>query len=164
MMRDRQRGVTTVEFAIVAAVFLMVLLAIIEFGRAFFVANALAESTRRGARVAAICPVGDAAVAQVAIMIDSNGRSVIAPQLDTGDVVVSYLNQAGSPIANPNLNFTAIQYVQVRIVGYTQQLLIPFVMPEFLMPEFTATLPVESLGYSPTREQFVPCQVTPVPV
>lgn len=163
-MRHRQRGVTTVEFAIVAAVFLMVLFGIIEFGRALFVANALVESTRRGARVAAICPVGDSAPAQVAIMITADGRSLIAPGLTTDNVVVSYLDAAGAPLTNPGFSFTAIQYVRVRVVGYTQQLLIPFVMPEFLMPEFSATLPIESLGYSPTQQQFLACQVTPVPV
>lgn len=161
-MRSRQRGVTTVEFAIIAAVFLMVLFGIIEFGRALFVANALAESTRRGARTAAVCPVGDPGPARVAIMADADDRSLIASDLTTGNVVVSYLDQAGAPLANPAGNFTAIRYVRVRIVGFTQQLLIPFVMPEFLMPQFTATLPIESLGYSPTQQAFLPCQVVPV--
>ena len=153
-----QRGVTTVEFAIVAAVFLMVLFGVIEIGRALFIANALSESTRRGARVATICPVGDPRPAQVAILSDGNGRSLIAPNLTTANVVVSYLNQAGAPLANPAGSYAAIRYVQVRIVGFTQQLLIPFVMPEFLMPAFTATLPIESLGYSPTQQAFLPCQ------
>jgi hypothetical protein len=47
--------------------------------------------------------------------------------------------------------------VQVRIVNYTQRMLIPFIMPQFLMPPFTATLPIESLGYSPTQQAFVAC-------
>lgn len=161
-MQRSQRGVTTVEFAIVAAVLFMVMFGAIEFGRALFVANALAESTRRGARVAAVCRVGDAAPAQVAIFARADGSSLIAPGLTTGNVVVSYLDQAGAPLADPIASFAQIQYVQVRIVNYTMQLLIPFVMPDFLMPDFTATLPRESLGYSPTRQEFLPCTVTPV--
>lgn len=160
-MRHCQRGVTTVEFAIVAAVFLTVLFAIVEFGRALFVANALTESTRRGARVAAICPVGDPGPARVAIMVKADGSSLISSELTTDNVVVSYLNTAGAPLADPVASFAAIRYVQVRIVGFTQQMLIPFVMPSFLMPEFTATLPIESLGYSPTQQAFLPCQVVP---
>lgn len=156
-MRRQQRGVTCVEFAIVAGVLLMLLFGVIEFGRALFVANALSESTRRGARVAAVCPVGDPRPAQVAIF-SNGGTSGIAADLTVDNVVVSYLDQAGAPLANAAGNFASIRYVQVRIVNYTQRMLIPLVMPEFMMPAFTATLPVESLGYSPTQQAFLPCQ------
>jgi Flp pilus assembly protein TadG len=157
-MRRHQRGIATVEFAIVGAVLFMVLFGVFEFGRALFVANALAESTRRGARVAAICPVGDPRPAQVAIFANGDGVSAIDPDLTTANVVVSYLDQSGAPLANPMASYASIQYVQVRIVNYTQQLIIPFAMPELLMPPFTATLPIESLGYSPTQQAFLPCQ------
>jgi Flp pilus assembly protein TadG len=160
-MHRCEQGVTTVEFAIVAGVLFMVMFGVIEFGRALFVANALTESTRRGARLAAVCQVGDAAPAQVAIFARADGTSLIAPGLTTGNVVVSYLNQAGAPLADPVANFTQIQYVRVRIVNYRMQLLIPFVMPDFLMPEFSATLPRESLGYAPSAEAFRSCTVVP---
>ena len=156
-MRRQQLGVTTVEFAIVGAVLFMVLFGVIEFGRALYVANALVESTRRGARVAAVCPVGDPRAAQVAIIADGNGVSRIAPDLTTDHVVVSYLDENGATLANPGASFTSIQYVRVRIVGYQMQMIIPYVMPEFLLPEFAATLPKESLGYSPTQQAFVAC-------
>lgn len=157
-MRQPQRGVACVEFAIVASVLFMVMFGVIEFGRALFTANALVESTRRGARVATICPIGDPRPAQVAIFADAGGASRIANDLTTANVVVEYLNQTGAPLANPAGSFTQIQFVRVRIVNYTMQLLIPFVMPELLMPAFTATLPVESLGYSPTQQAFLTCQ------
>lgn len=156
-MRTSQRGVTCVEFAIVAGVMFTILFAVFEFGRALFVANALVESTRRGARMAAVCPVGDPRPAQVAIIANGDGASGISPDLTTANVVVSYLNQTGGTIANPAANFAAIQYVRVQIVGFTQQMIIPFVMPELLMPAFVATLPIESLGYSPTQQAFLPC-------
>ena len=66
MRRARQTGTTTVEFAIIASVMFMILFGVIEFGRVMFTANALAESTRRGARLAAVCPVGDPLPAQAA--------------------------------------------------------------------------------------------------
>jgi Flp pilus assembly protein TadG len=157
-MRSLQRGVACVEFAIVGSVLFMVMFGVIELGRALFVASALTESTRRGARVAAICPVGDLAPARVAILANAGGRSLIAPNLTTANVVVSYLNQAGAPLANPAGSYTQIQYVQVRIVNYTMELLIPFVRPSLVLPAFTATLPRESLGYSPTQQAFIPCQ------
>lgn len=156
-MLRHQRGITSIEFAIVAAVLFTIMFAVIEFGRALFVANALVEGTRRGARIAAVCPIGDARAAQAAIMADAGGASLIAPDLTTDYVAVSYLDQNGATLANPGGSFTSIQYVRVRIVGYQMQLMIPFVMPEFLVPEFAATLPKESLGYSPTQQAFVAC-------
>ena len=156
MMRQ-QRGVTSVEFAIVGAVLFTVLFGVIEFGRALFVANALVEGTRRGARVAAVCPIGDTRPALVTIMANGGGASQIAPDLTTSNVAVSYLDQNGAVIANPGASVTSIQYVRVRIVGYQMNLMIPFIMPRFVMPEFAATLPRESLGYSPTQQAFVAC-------
>lgn len=156
-MRRQQRGITTVEFAIVGAVLFMVLFGVIEFGRALFVANTLVESTRRGARVAAVCPVGDPRAAQVAIFADANGTSRLAADLTTANVVVSYLDQNGAVLANPAATYTSIQYVRVRIVGYEMRMMIPIVMPRFVMPQFAATLPRESLGYSPTLQAFPAC-------
>lgn len=156
-MRSRQRGVTSVEFAIVGTVLFTLLFGVIEFGRALFVANALAESTRRGARMAAVCPVGDPRPALVAIMANADGASAFSADLTTTNVEVSYLDQTGATLANPAGSFASIRYVRVRIVNFTQELLIPIVMPELLMPSFTATLPIESLGYSPTQQAFLAC-------
>lgn len=145
------------EFAIVAAVMFMLLFGVIEFGRALFVANALSEGTRRGARMAAVCPVGDPRPAQATILADANGASLIAPDLTTDNVVIAYLDAAGTAVANPGANLAAIRYVRTSIVNYQQQMLIPFVTPSFLMPSFVATLPAESLGYAPTPQAFLPC-------
>lgn len=156
-MSRQQTGTTTVEFAIVAAVMFMLLFGVIEFGRALFVANALDEGTRRGARLAAVCPVGDPLPAQATILADGDGVSLIAPDLTTAKVAIAYLDVNGAPVANPAANLAAIRYVRTSIVNYQQQMLIPFIMPSFLMPSFAATLPAESLGYGPTPQAFVPC-------
>lgn len=156
-MRTYQQGLATVEFAIVGAVFFIVLFGVIEFGRALFVANVLVEGTRRGARLAAVCPVGSARVAEATVFANGDGDSRFVHNLNTGHVAVSYLNQAGTPIVNPAANITSISYVQVRIVNFQQTMLIPFFMSEFLMPSFAATLPAESLGFSPTAQAFSAC-------
>jgi Flp pilus assembly protein TadG len=156
-MRKRQSGVTTIEFAIIGALLFVLLFGIIEFGRAALVANALAEGTRRGARMAAVCPVGDTRPAEVAILANADGESLISPDLNVGNVEVAYLSATGTVISDTTTNYTQIQYVRVRIVNFTQQMSIPFVSSSFLMPSFTATLPIESLGYFPTAQAFVPC-------
>ena len=156
-MRAKQTGTTTVEFAIVASVMFMILFGVIEFGRVMFVGNALAESTRRGARLAAVCPVGDPKPAQAAILAGPNGVSLIDANLTAANVTIAYLDVNGAAVANPAVNLAAIRYVRTSIVNYQQQMLIPFIMPSFMMPSFVATLPAESLGYGPTPQAFVPC-------
>jgi Flp pilus assembly protein TadG len=155
-MRRNQAGTTTVEFAIVAAVVMTVLFAVIEFGRALFVMNALTEATRRGARVATVCPVNDPSGAAAAVFADGGGRSTIVSGFTTANVVIEYLNQAGAVVADPQAGFGDIRYVRARIVNFSHQLVIPFVMPTLTMPEFATTVPRESLGIP--REGVVnPC-------
>jgi len=133
--RSRQRGTTTVEFAIVGAIVITILFAIVEFGRIVFTLNMLQEGARRSARVAAVCPVGDAAVANAAVF-------ATLPGFSTANVVVEYLNQDGAVTGS----FSAIRYVRVRIVDYSFPIAIPFINPTFDAPEFSSTLPRESLG------------------
>jgi len=155
-MRRNQSGTTSVEFAIIGTVVMTVLFAVIEFGRALFVMNALTEVTRRGARVATVCPVNDPAGPRAAVFADGDGRSTVVNGLTTGNVVIEYLDQAGSVVADPVAGFGNIRYVRARIVNFTHQLVIPFVMPSLAMPGFATTVPRESLGIP--REGVVnPC-------
>jgi len=55
-LRDA-RGVSSVEFAMVAALFLMVVLGIVDFARALWDWNAAAKATQAGARFAAVNPI-----------------------------------------------------------------------------------------------------------
>jgi len=150
-----QKGLATVEFAIVAAVLFILIFAVIEVGRAFFVASALDEATRRGARMAAVCPVGDPAIAQTAAF-----DNTLVPDLDASDFSVEYLDENGGPVGNPTdpNGFRMIRYVRVSLVGYQHQMFIPFAtaLAQFFMPQFIATLPRESLGI-PRTGAITPC-------
>jgi hypothetical protein len=157
MSRQRQSGTTTVEFAIVGALLFTVIFTVIEFGRTWFVSNALGEATRRGARMAAVCPVGDTRPADIALLLSPDGVSAISPSLTRNNVEVSYLDANGANLGNPSASYGSIRYVRVRIVGFTHQLLIPFIAPSIAMPAYTAVLPIESLGYSPTAQAFQAC-------
>jgi Flp pilus assembly protein TadG len=155
-MRRSQAGTTTVEFAIIGSVVMMVLFAVVEVARALFVMNALAEVTRRGARVATVCPVNDPAGVRTAVFADGAGRSTIVNGLTTGNVVIEYLNEAGAALPDPTASFGEIRYVRARIVNFTHQLVIPFVMPSLTMPAFATTVPRESLGI-PREGTVDPC-------
>jgi Flp pilus assembly protein TadG len=152
-MRRFNKGITTVEFAIVGLLMFIVVFGVIEFGRALFVMNTLTEATRRGARLAAVCPVGDPAPANAAAFV--NGGPVVAG-LTTSNIQVQYLDVNGAPIANAGANFGAINYVSVSIVGFTQTLLIPSFTLSIPMSGFTTTLPRESLGV-PRAGAVQPC-------
>lgn len=141
MTRNRQRGATTVEFAIVGGVFFVLLFGMIEFGRAFFVWNALTEATRRGARVAVVCPRDHSAIAQVAVFSRPGGGSdsPVVGGLSTANVTVRYLAADGSTGGDAD-------FVSVAIEGYQHRLLIPFFGRTIATPRFETVLPRESLG------------------
>ena len=154
----KQRGMAVVEFAIVGAVAIMMIFAVLEIARAVFVANALTEATRRGARMAVVCPINDPAIAQVATF-NAPGAGNSSPfvyQLDTTDFVLEYLDLTGAIIGDPIANFGFIRYIQVRVVNFQHELLIPFASATFTMPEFKTTLPRESLGV-PRSGAITPC-------
>lgn len=139
MSRRKQQGTTTVEFAICGAVVITMILAVIELSRAMFMLSVLKESTRRAARVAAVCPINDPAIMSAATFTSLPGYS-------SSNVVVEYLNSTGAVIGNPAGNFGAIDYVRVRLTNYQLQLWIPFMNAAFQAPDFTVTMPRESLG------------------
>jgi hypothetical protein len=154
----KQSGIALVEFAIVGAFAIMMIFAVLEIARLVFVANALTEATRRGARMAAVCPINDPAIAQVATFNapGAGNTSSVVYQLDTTDFVLEYLDRGGAVIGDPVGNFDLIRYIQVRVVDFQHELLIPFLQATFTMPEFTTTLPRESLGV-PRDGVITPC-------
>ena len=152
MMRFRQKGTTTVEFAIIAASFFIVLFGVIGIGRALFVWNTLTEATRRGARVAVVCPVNSPAIARVTIFGDpaSATASPVLGGLTTSNVQVAYLDQSGGAVTNPGgTGFINIRYVRVGMTDYQITLLIPFISAVLTALPFETTLPRESLGVTP---------------
>jgi Flp pilus assembly protein TadG len=138
----KMRGVTMVEFAIVAAALMMLLFACLEFGRATYSFAALNEGTRRAARLAAVCPLNDPKIAAAVNFLGISGFT-------NANVSVNYLDSTGAALgaAPPVVN---VYYVRVGIVGFTIPLAIPMVSPTLTSPSFTVTLPAESLGVSNT--------------
>jgi hypothetical protein len=150
-----------VEFAVVAGVLLTVIIAIIDVSRLYFSVASLNEATRRGARVATVCPVGDPAIAQVAVFNASgdSGESPIVHNLQPHHIDVAYLDEDGEPVAAPatESGFASIRYVRVRISGGFQlQTIIPGMNQLISVPDFAATLPRESLGI-PREGEILPC-------
>ena len=146
----RQQGTTSVEFAIIGLLVMIVLFGVLETGRLLFVFNALNEATRRGARVAAVCQVNDPAIAEIAVFNSSGGgaASSLLSGLTTADVDVEYLGQNGAPV-NPATQYGLIEFVRVSIQDFNHRLIIPLVGRAFTLQSFVTTIPRESLGVWP---------------
>lgn len=162
MNMRRSRGTTTVEFAIVAAALFTMIFGVFEVGRGYYTFAMLDEVSRRGARLAAVCPVNDPAIPQLAIFNPSGvgADSPIVTDLGPGNVVVDYLDASNAVVANAGdpANFPRIRYVRVRVMGFVYQVNVPFIagIANFAMPEFETILPRESLGV-PREGAITPC-------
>jgi len=146
-MKKSEQGVFTVEFAIIAVALFIVLFAVIELSRIIWIWNTADEATRRGARVAAVCPINHPAVAEATVFAPSGGgpNSPILRNLTTANVSVAYLDEDG----DAETTFELIKYVRVSLNNHTVTPLIPFINTTFTLPSFETTIPSESLGFIP---------------
>jgi len=141
-LRSYQRGITMVEFAIIGTLLFILLFGVMEFGRLFSTYATLSESTRRAARLAAVCPVNDPG-------ITNTGLFANLPGFTSSNLQVQYLADDGSSVASPgSTGYANISYVRVQVTGYTIGLAIPLINPAVVAPAFPVTLPRESLGVS----------------
>jgi Flp pilus assembly protein TadG len=138
--RKGERGSTLVEFSIAATVFLTMLFAVLEFGRALWVHNALTDAARRGARYAVLHPQSDTAgVKNVVVYGDpAGGTKPLVANLTTTNVDVTY---SGFGLDTGTAN--------VKISGYEFKFLIPIVSTSIAMPNYSTTLTGESAGLIP---------------
>ncbi len=146
----RQAGAATVELALVSLVFMTLMLAVVEFGRALYTWNALVEATRLGARAAALCPVQADAIAGIALF---NGGGLLS-DITSQNIGVEYLDENGAVVADPTpanvSGFMQVRYVRVSIRNYQYTFLIPGI-GTIAFPPFSTTLPRESLGIVPNE-------------
>ena len=137
--KRNQRGAALVEFAIGATVFLTAMFAVLEFGRALWTHNALADAARRGARYAAINAPNEAAVRNVVVYGDAaGGTKPLIPDLDVEKVHVDYST-------NPPFSL-AMGTTTVRIEEYEFKFILPFFGTSIQMPNYRTTLSAENAG------------------
>lgn len=147
-MRRRQEGLAAVEFAMVGVAAMTLLIVCIEIGRLLFVWNTLGEATRRGARVAAVTPIGSSSARDAVMTFSPFIRDLAGTH-----VKVAYLDTAGADLGGAPAPET-VAFVNVSISGYVHEMLLPTGFlgafdPEVHAPSFSTTLPAESLGSDP---------------
>lgn len=138
----RESGAALVEFALVASVFLMVLIGIMEFGRMLFTWNSAAEATRWGARLAVVCEKNDPVIRQK--------MKLILGQLQDTNIVIAYCDPVGSCSPTNTCDVSTCKGVKVSISGYSFRAFIPFMNINVAIPPFSTTLLRERMGPSVT--------------
>ncbi len=165
----KQQGAETLEFLVVFLMFLMLLMTVFECARGLYVWNSLVEATRRGARMAVICPTFDAdsndIVRRVATFdtVDAGtalGTSPVVKGLTTNAFDIIYYDAAGAEVTDAT-KIDSIAFISVELnENYQFQFIIPafnrFVNP----PEFRTTLYAESKGVIP----YYPGETAPDPL
>ena len=153
--RRGERGTSLAEFAIVALVFFIILIGIVEFGRLLYTHNALTDATRRGARFASLHSSTSATAVKNEVVYGRNatydvqGNPTSAPVINgltTSMVQVEYL---GVPIGTTGAMTgygTNLGTTTVKIQGYTFEIMIPLLGRQLTLPEYTTTYTAESAG------------------
>jgi hypothetical protein len=137
---NKERGASLVEFSIAATVFLTVMFAVVEFGRALWTHNALADAARKGARYAVInqqSKMEDVKRVVVYGNLEDDAKPIL-DNLTTDNVDVDY-DGFGMDVGT----------VQVTIKDYDFKFIVPIVSTTIRMPKYTTTLTGESAGTSP---------------
>lgn len=152
--KSGQRGATLVEFAIGATVFMLVMFGVIEFGRALWTHNALADAARRAARYAVNQPASDPAG------VPTNGTNK-GPSFEAIQNVGVYGDPLGGtqPLvsglttANLDVHYTNFRLgdgtVAVTVTNYQFQFIVPLFGASIPMPDYKTTLTGESAGTLP---------------
>ncbi|MDN3651727.1 pilus assembly protein [Thalassotalea ponticola] len=161
-VRNKVKGLYTVEFAIVGSVFLLLFFAAIEISRLMFTWNVLTEVSRRAARVATVCnlltdntditsiPVATSPPSGVTSAAIAGVENII-PNLSAANIRISYLTRTGANASS----LSTLNLVRAEIINYQHDLLIPGLFITLNSPTFSTTLPAESLGA--TRWGYTTC-------
>ncbi|HET6980267.1 MAG TPA: TadE family protein [Pyrinomonadaceae bacterium] len=158
--RKNEEGKTLLEFAITGAAFLMVMFGVIEFGRLFWVHNALRDAARRGVRYAAIRrndTAGQQAVKNMVVYGDpAGGTTPLVNGLSTSNVAIEYVNYDGVQLSSR---------ATVKITNYQFNFAVPLIGGSITMPAYRTSLPGESVGYvpcdMPSANPLASCNIIP---
>lgn len=173
-LRNKQEGAETLELAVIFPLFWILLVFVFEIARALYVYNTLVEATRRGARMAVVCPAdyidenGDVQsgfeqiVKNVAVYdeLDGDGKSSLVYSLEDIHFELTYYNLEGveldadtvdsKPIVKTDDEFLKeIKFAEAKLNGtYQFQSILSFIIP-ITVPEFRTIEYAESKGAIP---------------
>ena len=164
----RQSGAAIVEFALICAIFISLLIATVEFGRMMYVYNSMQEISRRGAREATVRWITDTSAIKSAALFGA-GALPGGPEVASSNIFIRYLRANGidevtTPPIDAGDNLAAcndvtrtaecIAYVEVSVRNVTYKPLIfnpanvTTSRPNISLPQATTVVYAESLGFT----------------
>lgn len=170
---QNEQGSAIAEFTIVAGLFFMILIGIIEFSRLLYTHNALNDAARRGARYAALHEEAQVDCVRDVIIygqshIEKTGQTTCGPKvgatplvnhIESATINVTYLGANNDADADIDTDYgTNLGTVTVSIEDYDFTLMIPLLNLQLSLDAYTTTLPAESAGREPD-----PIGVAPAP-
>ncbi|WMN86750.1 pilus assembly protein [Vibrio parahaemolyticus] len=149
------KGVTQVEFMLIALVVLLVIFSIIEFALYFYSIQMANEVTRRAARLATVCYISDRDDIKTLPAVEG----LYPPGFTEENLTISYLNASGNEVnvdeffsESPDMDTLNATFVTIRYVKAEANYTFKFLVLSLLInavgasPEFQTILPSESLG------------------
>jgi Flp pilus assembly protein TadG len=138
-MNTRQTGATTVEFALVMLMFLMVVFGIMDFARLLYMWNTANEVAREGARYAVVCADPS-----------RSDRVLAKMQALMPDITASNITVAWEPAG---CDASKCEAVTVSLTGLRFRWVSPFPstvgQPAWTLPGFSTYLTREMMTYNP---------------
>jgi len=131
----RGRGQTLVEFALILPVLLVILLGVVDLGRAIYANNVIANAAREGGRTAIVNQTGSEIRARAisqATGLQIDAASTSCPPSGASGVCVEFKNAALTAACSP-LNLTCVAVITVKytfspITPIVGRILGPFAM------------------------------------
>ncbi|CAM4246510.1 TadE/TadG family type IV pilus assembly protein [Vibrio agarivorans] len=148
----REKGLSIIEFTLVATALLLIMMALIEVGRYIYSLQLINEMTRVSARLGVVCRVQDQNDIPALVVPTNAPNGFTAANLS-----VDYLDSNGSPVDLAGAGtFTDIHFVRARVIDFDYQF--AGLMSVFddlgliAVPEFESIRPRESLGILPSPD------------
>jgi len=79
--KNSERGTALIEFTLILPLLLLLTVAAVDFGRAFFVRGVLEQAAREGVRMRAVTTVGDTTLVRDRVLQVANSSGVTASSL-----------------------------------------------------------------------------------
>jgi hypothetical protein len=166
----RQRGVASVEFALIAIVFFSLLFGVIEFGRLLFSINSVQEVTRRAAREQTVRWLTASTAVQREAVLHPGGDGYFPgiPDVSNAKVKLDFFNTYSDAVSGTNPiggvsdpleNFNNCYWSETNCIRFvraeltendgspvTFTTIVPFMPDSFVLPRSTVIMPAEALG------------------
>jgi Flp pilus assembly protein TadG len=148
MSVNHQRGLSVIEFTVLATALLLMVFGVIEVGRYVYSLQVINEITRKAARLAVVCPVTDAATDRIPTLVVQDNAPF---GFTAANLQIEYLDLSGNPVNVGDDGTDDVRFVRVSVTDYQHQLLgfFSFLAESGLIqiPNMQTVLPVETLGY-----------------